>query len=246
MQQDVRAVRAGRAPAVVAQPAPQRDAPTRAEKAMPPQAGPVLVAPSVAASPPLERAATRLGTRLATMWTVTSVRGKRLRLAALAFPLVGAAVLVLVFYLTTRVDQDEARESAPSKPAPISTAAPSPEHAPPPTPAPVPVTEPASRPSSRPNCFLNNECQYVCDSECDVACTSRNGCAIGVVHDASARCAGPDRCEFSCAGKCEVKCDRAPCLVHCTPGFECEIDDCKKRVEECSPLLFACGTPCPE
>ena len=237
MQEDVRAVRAGRAP--LPRPAPQRDAPTRAEK--------VLVAPSVAATPPLEPARTRLGTRLATMWTVTSVRGKRLRLAALAFPLVGAAVLALVFYVTTRVDQDETREpastaSAPTKALPTATPPPVSER----EPTPAPVTEPVSRPSSRPNCFLNNECQYVCDSECDVACTSRNGCAIGVVHDASARCAGPDRCEFSCAGKCEVKCDRAPCLVHCTPGFECEIDDCRKRVEECSPLLFACGTPCPE
>ncbi len=198
-----------------------------------------------------------------TQWTVTTLRERKLRFAALLFPVLGAGVLAVVFYLATRVDSDESAHDETRIAALTPSAAPSLNQAPTAANAGVqppdareaqaareaeapPKAEPAPPPTPRLSCFLTNDCQYVCDDECDVRCKSRNGCAIGVIHGGTVRCSGPGRCEFSCAGKCEVQCDGgADCLVYCLPGFECEVKGCPTEVETCSPFVLACGSPCP-
>jgi hypothetical protein len=195
-----------------------------------------------------------------TRWTVTTLRERRLRWAAVVFPVIAAGVLALVFYGVTRVDRDEARvgpssentprvpSAKPSVEAPINKANQGREVNPV---APVVVPEPAEPdpappPASLLNCFLTNSCDQVCDRRCKVECTSRSGCTVGAVHGTKVQCMGPERCAISCAGKCSVKSQRgAPILVHCAPGFECEIEDCPGQVERCSFTLFACGSPCP-
>jgi len=195
-----------------------------------------------------------------TQWTVTTLRERKLRWAALVFPVVAAGVLALVFYGVTRVDHHEASPDLPSeKAAKLPIAYPSPE-------APITKTSPArgvnpaapvvspepAEPDPAPpttpllNCFLTNSCEQVCDRRCRVECMNRGGCTVGAAYDAKVHCMGPERCVISCAGKCKVKSQRgAPILVHCAPGFECELEDCPGQVERCSSTLFACGSPCP-
>jgi len=189
-----------------------------------------------------------------TEWTVTTFRERRLRWAAVVFPVIAAGVLALVFYGVTRVDRDEPSPGLPSEktatlPIASMNKANQAREVSPPTPvvAPEPAEPDRAPPDSLLNCFLTNTCEQVCDRRCKVECTNRSGCTIGAVHGAKVQCIGPERCTISCAGKCSVKSQRgAPVLVHCAPGFECEIEDCPGLVERCSFTLFACGSPCPE
>jgi serine/threonine-protein kinase len=206
-----------------------------------------------------------------TQFTLTTLGEKRLRWAALALPVLGAGVLAIVFYRATHVERAAARdatEAADSASAAQSARAAQPasearlpllaqpsdatEPAEPsdpaePEPSEAESTDPAAAPPpARLNCFLTNDCSEVCnDDHCHIKCKNRSGCTVGAVHGAEVHCSGPGPCQVSCAGKCEVKCDRA-CIVQCTPGFECEIEDCKGQVETCAPFLLACGSACPQ
>jgi serine/threonine-protein kinase len=194
-----------------------------------------------------------------TQWTVTTLRERRLRWAAIVFPLIAAAVLALVFYSVTRVDSDENTDRRSDTTASFGAASPEAiaAAAPPvglaqtepiepgePVQAPEAAEQDSAQSSS---CFLTNSCERICDRRCKMECTNREGCSIGATDDAMVHCRGPELCSVSCAGKCKVKSQRdAPLLVHCAPGFECEIDDCRVEIERCSASLFACGTPCPD
>lgn len=286
MQDDVRAVRNGKPPALAlstprrAQVSPHhghvdQNAPTIVQLKGVLTAQPLKPMASVTPKP---APATALGamTQQLTRWTVTTAGEKKLRWIALAFPLVGAAVLGVVFWIVTRVDRDERREmtvelpaAVPPTPAatgaPIATASPARKlkHLEPPSPPEAErpsekevdeaaeatgqarEPDPGSRPELKLNCFLTNNCGEVCDRKCNVECTDPSGCTVGAVHDAKVHCRGESLCEVSCAGNCKIHCDRGPCLVHCTPGFECEVEGCPAEVETCAPFLLACGSACP-
>ena len=280
MQQDVRAVRSGRQPEIalgmahrVRPPAPRGgavdyDAPTvlQVKGAVPAQPALAPMTPEAApfaVAPPPRRTAL---TQQLTQWTVTTVGERRLRWIALAFPLIGAAVLAVVFYGATHVEREEPTRVAAGSPAaaeaPVEqvattvatpSSAETPRTEPEETP-PEPETEPAEpenetaapRSNRTLSCFETKDCKEACHRKCTKECTDPSGCTIGALPGAKVRCTGPERCEVSCAGKCKVHCNRgAPCLVHCAPGFECELEDCPTEVEACTSILLACGTPCP-
>jgi serine/threonine-protein kinase len=179
----------------------------------------------------------------------TTLRERRLRWAALVFPLVGAGVLALVFYGMTRVDGDEAGPRDPAFQTAMATTGPANEVKPiEPAVAPNPTGPgPGSPATIGVNCLLTHSCDQMCDRSCTFECRSRTGCTIGAAPDANVQCTGPSRCEVSCASNCKIKSQGgAPLLVHCPPGFECELEDCPGDVERCSPSLLACGTPCPD
>ncbi|HEX9294740.1 MAG TPA: serine/threonine-protein kinase, partial [Polyangiaceae bacterium] len=187
--------------------------------------------PSAAASPP----------------ATPTVRERRFRSTGLVLPVVGAALLAVVGYGIMRVERDEGpRDPALDSPAPVPdpTSSMNPIA---PAVAPGPA-EPAPPSSADPrDCLVTRTCEQMCDRECTIACGNPAGCTVGTVHDSSVLCIGPGRCEISCAANCRLKSERGtPLLVHCTPGFECVLENCPGDVERCSPTFRACGTPCPD
>lgn len=247
---------AGRAPA------PPPAAPARAPGNDPPhpalsKAGGSVVAPATglsASTPALTKA---------TQWTVTTVRGRRMRWAALAFPLLGAGVLAVVYYQAVHVEPDapppassRGLKSPASPPArspaartSAATAAPSPaakdgERPRPPSEPTRDRGEEANLPQ-RTSCMLTSSCDYVCDDACELGCTNRGGCDFGARRDALVECKGPAPCKISCEGDCVANCG-APCLLQCTPGSRCVIGECPQQIETCAADVLACGVRCPD
>jgi serine/threonine-protein kinase len=286
MQQDVRAVRSGQPPSfalaftakasadatkvsnahlstapTVAVGVPDPNAATRVEAARP------AIAPSPATSAPVMAqavapSAARPAVTQATRWTVTTARTKLLRWAALAFPLLGAAVVALVYYRAVHVDRDDASAAASATAKPVATTPSTPSATRTATAATdkdrskvrVPTTlRPLGRGNGKPvppsnSCLTRDDCQHRCDQSCEVACTALGSCEIGALDDARVTCTGVFPCEVWCAGDCAVNCGAGvPCIVHCTnPDAVCEIDGCPQGVEGCQGDAIACGAPCPE
>jgi serine/threonine-protein kinase len=245
---------------------PYRDAPDAVREASNAQRAPgggSAVAPAVAQS------SSASAFTKATQWTVTTVRGRRLRWAALVFPLLCAGVLAAVYYRAVHVESDET--------SPASTRALKPPASPPTRSSavgaadrtPAAVTDPSpekkggesprlpsgptrgsgkgASPPQRTNCMATNDCDYVCDDACELTCTNPSGCAIGARRDARVDCTGSGMCKISCEGDCAINCGAgAPCSVHCTPGSRCVISECPQQIETCASDIIVCGAQCPD
>jgi serine/threonine-protein kinase len=250
--------------ALVPSPAPPARAPGNGDPrpALPPGGGSPV-------APTRDLSSTATAFTKATQWTMTTVRGRRLRWAALAFPLLGAGVLAVVYYRAVHVDSG-AKPSASSRPLKPSAS--------PPTRSPAAAagarsTAAAADPSlekmggdrprlpSRPpggsgqgagapphtNCMATNTCDYVCEDGCDLSCSDGRGCEIGARRNAIVNCTGSLLCKVSCEGDCVINCSEGtPCLVHCTPGSQCGIGMCPQQIETCAAGIVVCGAQCPE
>jgi serine/threonine-protein kinase len=218
-----------------------------------------------AVAPTLATSSTAPAVTQATQWTMTTVRGRRLRWAALAFPLLGAGVLALVYYQAVHVD---------SKATPAASSRALKPSASPPTRSPAgaagarsaaavadPSLENKPRPPSRPpggsgqgaaaprrtNCMATGTCDHVCDDGCEISCVDPRGCEMGARRDAVVNCTGSLMCDVACEGDCVINClEGTPCLVRCTPGSRCVIAMCPQEVETCSADTLVCGAKCPE
>ncbi|MDI1480664.1 serine/threonine-protein kinase [Polyangium sp. y55x31] len=284
MLQDIRAVRAGQ-PLAIPQQVVIAAASTHPDEAI--GTDKTVAAPHAAAAGagqglvPSSAASARAGSAVAptpapsstasvftqaTQWTVTTVRGRRLRWAALAFPLLGAGVLALVYYRAVHVDSD-ARPPASSRA--LGPLASSPTRSPAGTRSTAAVVDPSLAktggdkprlPSQAPrgsgqgagalphtNCMTTNACDYVCDDACEVSCKDPRGCEIGARRDALVDCTGSLTCKVSCEGDCVINCiEGTPCLVHCTPGSRCVFGACPQQTETCAGDITVCGAKCPE
>jgi serine/threonine-protein kinase len=253
MQQDVRAVRSGQPPsfALAFTAKPSGDA----TKVSNPH---LSTAPTVAAAAgvPDPNAATRVEAAR------TTAPGKQLRWAALAFPLLGAAIVAFVYYRAVHVDRVDASAVASATAKPAATARSTPSGTRTATAATdkdrskvrVPTTlRPLGPGNGKPvppsnSCLTRDDCHHRCDQSCEVACTALGSCQIGALDNARVTCTGLFPCEVWCAGDCAVNCGNGvPCIVHCTdPGAVCEIDGCPQGVEGCQGDAIACGARCPE
>jgi serine/threonine-protein kinase len=204
----------------------------------------------------------------ATQWTVTTVRGRRLRWAALAFPLLGAGVLAIVYYRAVHVDSDATPPASSRALKPLASPTRSPAAAAGARSA-AAVVDPSldkmggERPRlpSRPprgseqgagalpqtNCMATNTCDHVCDDACELSCMDQRGCEIGARRDALVNCTGSMMCNVSCEGDCVINCSEGtPCLVRCTPGSRCVIGECPGQIETCASGIIVCGAKCPD
>ncbi|WP_437572744.1 serine/threonine protein kinase [Sorangium sp. So ce542] len=204
----------------------------------------------------------------ATQWTATTVGGRRLRWAALAFPLLAAGVLAAVYFRAVHVESDAkppaatgAQKSAavPPAKAPAAPAADrlakaselSPEKKgatglrPPSSPSRDPQEGPSA--SRRTSCIEADDCHHVCDEACQVDCQGGSVCKIGARRDALVNCVGSGIYKVSCEGDCSINCiTGAPCIVYCTPGSECIIGTCLGQIETCPGNVTVCGASCPD
>ncbi|WP_438022661.1 serine/threonine protein kinase [Sorangium sp. So ce233] len=205
----------------------------------------------------------------ATQWTATTVGGRRLRWAVLAFPLLAAGVLAAVYFSAVHVDSD-ARSSAatgaqkqaasPSSRGPAVSAtdrllAKAPDLSPgkkgdtrlarPGSPSRGPEEGPGV--SQRTSCMMTDDCHHVCDEACQIECQEGSVCKIGARRDALVNCTGSGMYKIWCEGDCSINCiTGAPCMVYCTPGSECTIGTCLGQVETCPGNVTVCGAPCPD
>ncbi|XXT23651.1 serine/threonine-protein kinase [Sorangium sp. So ce429] len=205
----------------------------------------------------------------ATQWTATTVGGRRLRWAVLAFPLLAAGVLAVVYLSAVNVEPD-ARSPAstgaqrgaapPPNKAPAGSAADrllarapdlSPEkdgdtgHRRPGSPSRGP--EQGRSTSQRTSCMLTNDCHHVCDEACQIDCQGGSACKIGARRDALVNCVGSGMYKIWCEGDCSINCiTGAPCTVYCTPGADCIIGTCLGQIETCPGNVMVCGAPCPD
>ncbi|WP_441292815.1 serine/threonine protein kinase [Sorangium sp. KYC3313] len=205
----------------------------------------------------------------ATQWTATTVRGRRLRWAVLAFPLLAAGVLAAVYLRAVNVEPDAkspgvtgAQRPAASPPAKVP-GGPAADRllakAPDPGPekkgdtrarlpgSPSRGPEEGRGASQRTSCMLTNDCDHVCDEACQIACQDGSVCDIGARRDALVNCMGSGMHKVWCEGDCSVNCmTSAPCFVYCTPGSDCVIGTCLGQIEACPGNVTACGAPCPD
>ncbi|WP_437726746.1 serine/threonine protein kinase [Sorangium sp. So ce861] len=204
----------------------------------------------------------------ATQWTATTVGGRRLRWAVLAFPLLAAGVLAAVYLSAVHVESDakspaatgaQRPAAAPPAKAPAAPAADrlakaselSPEKKgdtglrPPGSPGRGPEEGPSA--SQRTSCIEANDCHHVCDEACQVDCQGGSVCKIGARRDALVNCVGSGIYKVSCEGDCSINCiTGAPCIVYCTPGSECTIGTCLGQIEACPGNVTVCGASCPD
>ncbi|WP_434042568.1 MULTISPECIES: serine/threonine protein kinase [Sorangium] len=203
----------------------------------------------------------------ATQWTATTVGGRRLRWAVLAFPLLAAGVLAAVYFSAVHVESDArspaltgAKRPAASPPskAPAASAADrlaraadlSPEkkgdtrHRLPGSPSRAPEEGPGA--SQRTSCMLTDDCHHVCDEACQIDCQGGSVCKIGARRDALINCVGSGVYNVWCEGDCSINCiTGSPCTVYCAPGSECTIGTCLGQIETCPGNVTVCGAPCP-
>ncbi|WP_437730547.1 serine/threonine protein kinase [Sorangium sp. So ce1335] len=202
----------------------------------------------------------------ATQWTATTVGGRRLRWAVLAFPLLAAGVLAAVYFSAVHVDSD-ARSSAATG---AQQAAPAPSRGPavpadrllakapdlspgkrgdtgslrPGPPSGGPEGAPGA--SQRTSCMQAGDCHHVCDEACQIECQDGTVCKIGARRDALVNCTGSGMYNIWCEGDCSINCiTGAPCIVYCAPGAECVIGACLGQMETCPGNVTVCGAPCP-
>jgi serine/threonine-protein kinase len=184
---------------------------------------------------------------------VTTVRGRRLRWAALAFPLLGAGVLAIVYYRAVHVDAGAAApapsrtQKAPASPPTQSPAAAAGARSAKVAPSQPPRgSEQGAGAPPHTNCMTTNTCDHVCDDACELSCLDQRGCELGARRGALVNCEGSMACNVSCEGDCVVNCfEGTPCLVHCTPGSRCGIAVCPQKVETCGADITVCGAKCP-
>ncbi|WP_437940143.1 serine/threonine protein kinase [Sorangium sp. So ce341] len=243
-----------------------RDAPTADVRNAPSAQGALRGGSAVAPAPASSSAASAF--TQATQWTATTVGGRRLRWAALAFPLLAAGVLAAVYFRAVHVEPDAkspaatgAQKSAAAPPAkaPAASAADrlakaselSPEKKgdtgllPPSSPSRGPEERPSA--SQRTSCIEANDCHHVCDEACQVDCQGGSVCKIGARRDALVNCVGSGIYKVSCEGDCSINCiTGAPCIVYCTPGSECIIGTCLGQIETCPGNVTVCGASCPD
>jgi serine/threonine protein kinase len=289
MLEDIRAVRASQPPAFPQQvviavasshpdealgtaqtvAAPHAGAASAGQAHAPSSAAPARPSGDADPRPALAPSSTTSAFTQGTQWTVTTARGRRLRWAALAFPLLGAGVLALVYYRAVRVDSDAAPSASsrtlkpPASPPPRSPAVaagarsaaaasdPSPHkmggERPRPPSQPAPGSGQGAGALPRTNCMATNTCDFVCDDACQLSCTDQGGCQIGARRDALVNCTGSLTCDVSCEGDCVINCSEGtPCLVRCTPGSKCGIGLCMGEIETCASGSFVCGARCPD
>ncbi|WP_437814949.1 serine/threonine protein kinase [Sorangium sp. So ce1078] len=205
----------------------------------------------------------------ATQWTATTVGGRRLRWAVLAFPLLAAGVLAAVYLRAVHVESDARSPAAsgaqrsgsppPGKVPAVSTAdrllAKAQDLSPeqkgdtrprlPSSPSRGPEEGPGV--SQRTSCMLTDDCHHVCDEACQIDCQDGSACKIGARRDALVNCVGSGVYKIWCEGDCSINCiTGAPCTVYCTPGSECTIGTCLGQIETCPGNVTVCGAPCPD
>ncbi|WP_437514895.1 serine/threonine protein kinase [Sorangium sp. So ce1099] len=205
----------------------------------------------------------------ATQWTATTVGGRRLRWAVLAFPLLAAGVLAAVYFSAVNVEPDarspaatgaQKRAAPPPNKAPAGStadrvAARAPDLGPeksgdtrarlpsPPSRGP----EEGRSTSQRTSCMLTDDCHHVCDEACQIDCQGGSVCKIGARRDALVNCVGSGTYNIWCEGDCSINCiTGAPCAVYCTPGADCIIGTCLGQIETCPGNVTVCGAPCPD
>ncbi|MGK3992348.1 serine/threonine protein kinase [Sorangium sp. So ce1024] len=203
----------------------------------------------------------------ATQWTATTVGGRRLRWAALAFPLLAAGVLAAVYFSAVHVDADASSPAAtgaqrPAAPAPSRGPAVPAERllakAPDLSPAksgdtgPLRPGPPSRGPEGGPgapqqtSCLQAGDCHHVCDDACQLECKGGTLCRIGARQDALVNCTGSGVYKVWCEGDCSINCiTGAPCTVYCAPGSDCVIGTCLGQLETCPGNVTVCGAPCP-
>ncbi|XXX72185.1 serine/threonine-protein kinase [Sorangium sp. So ce134] len=205
----------------------------------------------------------------ATQWTATTVGGRRLRWAVLAFPLLAACVLAAVYFSAVHVESDAdspAATGAQRSAAPPAAKGPAVSAADrllakasdlgpdkkgdtrlrPPSP---PGRGPEDGPSvpQRTSCIEANDCHHVCDEACQIDCQGGSVCKIGARRDALVNCVGSGIYKVWCEGDCSINCiTGAPCMVYCTPGSECIVGTCLGQIETCAGDVKVCGAPCPD
>ncbi|WP_437630355.1 serine/threonine protein kinase [Sorangium sp. So ce854] len=203
----------------------------------------------------------------ATQWTATTVGGRRLRWAALAFPLLAAGVLAAVYFSAVHVDADarspaatgaQRQAAAPSSRGPAVPAdrllAKAPDLSPgksgdtgplrPGSPSRGPEGGPGA--SQRTSCMQTGDCHHVCDDACQIECQDGTLCKIGARRDALVNCTGSGVSKIWCEGDCSINCmTGAPCIVYCAPGSDCVIGACLGQMETCPGNVTVCGAPCP-
>ncbi|WP_437319399.1 serine/threonine protein kinase [Sorangium sp. So ce385] len=201
----------------------------------------------------------------ATQWTATTVGGRRLRWAVLAFPLLAAGVLAAVYFRAVHVESDAtppaatgAQKSAAAPPAKVPAASAADRLAKAPEPSPEkkgdtglrsPGRGPEEGPSAsqRTSCIEANDCHHVCEEACQVDCQGGSVCKIGARRDALVNCVGSGIYKVSCEGDCSINCiTGAPCIVYCPPGSECVIGTCLGQIETCPGNVQVCGASCPD
>ncbi|AUX45018.1 uncharacterized protein SOCE26_064990 [Sorangium cellulosum] len=204
----------------------------------------------------------------ATQWTATTVGGRRLRWAVLAFPLLAAGVLAAVYFRAVNVEPDakppaatgaQKRAAPPPNKAPADPAADrllagAPDLSPGKKddtrlrlPGPPSRAEEGRSMSQRTSCMLTNDCHHVCDEACQIDCQDGSACKIGARRDALVNCVGSGIYKIWCEGDCSINCiTGAPCTVYCTPGADCIIGTCLGQIETCPGNVMVCGAPCPD